>query len=127
MKLILTKEEIDKVFLDILCNGGIGYLASSEVEIEYLQEEYKKVKSDGDCYEDVLLKIINSGGKLFFIDTDGGEFSRTLSKESLTEALTNIEDLHFCQLVLESLNEQSDAETGYNLIQFILYDNLIFG
>lgn len=127
MKLVLTKEERDSVLLDILCNGGISYLASLEVELEYSPEHYKGAKKEGDCYEDVLLKIINSGGKLEFVDQDGGEFSKTLTKESLKQALTNVEDKQFCQLVLDSLNEQSDAETGYNLIQFILYGELIFG
>lgn len=127
MKLVLTKEERDKVLLDILSNGGINYLASSEVDMQYSREHYQGAKKDGDCYEDVLLKIINSGGKLEFIDSDGGEYTKILTKESLKQALTNIEDLHFCKLVLESLNEESDAETGYNLIQFILYGELIFG
>lgn len=127
MKLVLTKEERDKVLYDILCNGGLSYLRSSDVTLDYSDEHYKGVRKEGDCFEDVLLKIINSGGKLEFIDHDGGEFTRTLTRESLKQALTNVEDKHFCQLVLESLDEQSDAETGYNLIQFIIYGKLIFG
>lgn len=127
MKLVLTKEERDKVLLDVLCNGGIGYLGSSEIDMEYSREHYKGVKKEGDNYEDVLLKIINSGGKLEFVDIDGGEYSKTLTKESLKQALTNIEDKHFCKLVLESLNDESDAETGYCIIQFILYGSIIFG
>jgi hypothetical protein len=127
MKLVLTKEERDKVLYDILCNGGIGYLASSDVELTYNDKHYKGVRKEGDCYEDVLLKLINSGNKLVFIDHDGGDFSKTLTRETLKQALTNVEDPHFCKLVLESLNGDSDAETGYNLIQFILYGKIIFG
>lgn len=127
MKLVLTQEERDKVLLDILCNGGLDYLRSSDVEMNYSPQDYKKAKQSGDCYEDVLLRIINNGDKLEFVDMDGDEYSKTLTKELVEQSLTNVEDNHFCQLVLESLNEQSDAETGYNLIQFILYGKLIFG
>ena len=85
MKLSLSKEERDKVLLDILCNGAVGYLASSGVEMEYSDEDYKKHREKGDCYEDVLMKIINSGGKLEFVDTEGDE-SKTLTAQSLETA-----------------------------------------
>jgi len=127
MKLVLTKVEQDKVLLDILCNGAIGFLNSSEITMDYSNELYKSLKQTGDNYEDVLLKIINAGGKLKFIDADSGDYSKNLTKESLNEALTNIENIDFCNYVLASLSEQSDAETGFCLIQFILYGELIFG
>lgn len=126
MKLSLSKEERDKVLLDILCNGAIGYLASSGVEMEYSDEDYKKERKQGDCYEDVLLKIINSGGKLEFVDTEGDE-SKTLTAKSLETALTEIENQDFADYVLTLLKEEGDAETGLCALQFILYDEIIFG
>lgn len=128
MKLVLTKVEREQVLLDILANGGISYLDSSGVEMDYSRTHYKGAKKEGDCHEDVLLRIINSGGKLEFVDVEcDGEYSKTLTKESLKQALTSIEDKDFISYVLDSLRGQSDAETGYCLIQYILYGEVIFG
>jgi len=126
MKLSLSKEEINKVFLDVLCNGAIGFLAQSDVEMTYSDEDYQKVRENGDCYEDVLLKIINTGGKLEFVDTEGDE-SKTLTLEVLTKALTNIENQDFADYVLTLLKEEGDAEIGLCVLQYILYDDVIFG
>lgn len=128
MKLVLTKVEREQVLLDILANEGINYLANSGVEMGYSRTHYNKVKKEGDCHEDVLLRILNSGGKLEFVDVeDDGDFSRTLTKESLKQAFTDIKDKEFIGYVLDSLKEQSDAEIGYWLIQYILYGEVVFG
>jgi len=126
MKLSLNKEERNKVILDVLCNGAIGFLEQSGVEMTYSDQDYKKTRVKGDCYEDVLLKILNSGGKLEFIDNEGDE-SKTLTDEVLTKALTNIENQDFADYVITLLKEEGDAETGLCVLQFILYDEVIFG
>lgn len=125
MKLALTLGERNKVMLDILCNGAISFLAQSDVDMEYSLVEYKNLKKEGMSYEEVLLELINSGGKLDFIDSEG-EFSSSITSKSLEKCLTNIIDEFLIENVLTLLNESGDAENGLIVLQFILYNEVIF-
>jgi hypothetical protein len=126
MKLKLNKEEIKSVILDILCNSGISML--DFITVDYSQEHYHKVKADGDCFEDVLYKILEDGGILEFIDDEyDGDYSRDLTMGLINQRLNEIDSVDFTELITTSLNEESDALTGYELIQWFLYGESIFG
>lgn len=126
MKLQLNKEEIKTVILDILCNGGISML--DFLTVDYSQEHYNKVKSEGDCFEDVLYKILEDGGKLKFIDDEyDGDYDKDLTMDLIEIRLSEIDNSDFIEAVLVSLRGESDALTGYELIQWFLYRESIFG
>jgi len=128
MKITLNKEEIQTVLEDALCNGGLSCLGDSGIELDYKKTDYIEHKETGDCYETVLMKMLNNGKALSFIDEEcDGEYSVDLTLKLATERLTDITDKHLSDTVKRMLDEESDAEDGYVLIQFILYNEVIFG
>ena len=128
---ILTNEQKLNFLHSALCNGGLSELQYSGIELDYLATEYDKAKKDlkskgeSPCYEDVLIQILNNGGELIFKDVECNDTytnSITLQKvyDNVSKAPQNT--------LLDYLNENDDAESGYLLIQAILYDGeIIFG
>lgn len=128
MKIVLTQEEKDKVVLDILCNGAIGFLRQSGVNLEYSDLEYQDLRQKGDCFEDVLMRILNQGDGLQFTDEEGdGEYSVLLTKELVSERFDTLDDADFTRNVQTILDETGDAENGLEVLQFLLYGESIFG
>lgn len=126
MKLKLNKEEIKEVILDILCNGGVSML--DFITVDYSQEHYQKLRDKNDSFEDVLYKILEDGGKLKFIDEEyDGDYNKDLTMDLIELRLEEIDNPDFIELLLTSLKEESDALTGYELIQWFLYKEVIFG
>lgn len=126
MKVILNKEEIKTVILDILCNGGISML--DFLTVDYSQEHYNKVKQPNDCFEDVLYRILEDKGTLKFIDNEyDGDYDKDLTMDLIELRLAELDDANFTEDILTSLKGESDACTGYNLIQWFLYKEVIFG
>tara|TARA_R110000782_G_scaffold178772_2_gene269627 strand:+ start:3237 stop:3614 length:378 start_codon:yes stop_codon:yes gene_type:complete len=125
MKVVLNKEEIKEVILDILCNGGLSYL---EFEMDYNEDHYNKVKQQGDSFEDVLYRILEDKGKIKFIDEEyDGDYTKDLTMDLIEIRLSELDDKDFIENILTSLKEESDAETGYSLIQFFLYGEVNLG
>jgi hypothetical protein len=126
MKVVLNKEEIKSVILDVLCNGGVSML--DFITVDYDDKHYKKVRQDSDCFEDVLYKILEDGGTLKFIDEEyDGDYTVDLTMKLIEQRLNEIDNSDFTELLLSSLREESDALTGYELIQWFLYKEIIFG
>lgn len=126
MKIQLNKEEIKTVILDILCNGGISML--DFMTVSYNQEHYNKVKAKCSSFEDVLYKILEDRGTIIFTDLEyDGEYSVDLTMDLINQRLNEIDSTEFAELITTSLNEESDALTGYELIQWFLYGESIFG
>lgn len=129
MTLQLTSQDIQKVLMDVLCNGGVSFLHSSGIDLELDDDIYKKHKQSGDCIEDVMMKMLNSGEAISFVDSedDDSEYTKDLTLELATERLSNITDEHFLQCVKNVIEDNGDAEDGFAIIQFIIYGEVIFG
>lgn len=126
MKITLNKEEIKAVILDILSNGGVSML--DFLTIEYDKDHYNKVKQQSDCFEDVLYRILEDKGTLKFIDDEyDGDYNADLTMDLIELRLAELDDKDFIEDILTSLREESDACTGYNLIQWFLYKEVVFG
>ncbi|WP_300571210.1 hypothetical protein [Flavobacterium sp.] len=133
MNLQLTSEEIDAVILSILCNGALSFASQSGLDYDYDRQHYKAIKEANpilNCYEDVLLGMLKDGGKIQIIDQEGGEdseYNKDLTLKLATEQLSNVTDPEFAEYVITSVREEGDAETDYSILQFILYDEIVFG
>ena len=125
MKLQLTEEEIKAVTLSILCNGALSFAQQSGIDYDFDRKHYNKIKEEcpafNSCYEDILYAMIADGGKIEFIDTedDDSEYTKDLTMELLKEKLGNIENQAFADEVMTVLND-------YSVLQYILYDEIVF-
>jgi hypothetical protein len=133
MKLILEKEEMLEVIHSALSNGGLTDLDYSGVEIDVSQSDYseakenlkKRLKRLGKesiiTIEDVWVEILRMGKPLEFND-DGKSVSFDLNK-----AMSILDKEPAIRLILEFREGQDDSITGYNLLQYCLYGELIYG
>ena len=129
MKLKLTQEEVEAVLLDCFCNGGLDELYSSGVDYSYNKEKYEQFKVVDGCYEDNLISLLKNGGRLKFIDFEGGGDVYFLTMDSAKEKLSEIENVVIIERVQDILSENgaADAFHGWEILQFILFGEIIFG
>ena len=129
MKLNLTQQEIETVLLDCFCNGGLGELYQSGVDYTYNKEKYQQFKVEGACYEDNLLNLLKNGGRLKFVDVEGDNEVFFLTLNSAKEKLTEIEDANIIEKVKDILSENGNADAwhGYEILQFVLFGEIIYG
>ena len=74
MEIRLTKQETEQYFYNALCNG-LSYLGDYGLKLLYDERDYdtardnlKQQVQETVCYEDVLMEILRSGGKLTLVD-----------------------------------------------------------
>lgn len=130
MKLQLEQKEIEAVLLDCFCNGGLSELYHSGIDYTYNKAKYDKFRVDGHFYEDNLINLLKGGGRLKFIDMEDEDNTVFLTMELAQERLTNIENKTVIESILKIVDEDNynaDAWDGYNVIQYLLYNDIIFG
>ena len=129
MKLQLTQQEIETVLLDCFCNGALGELNASGIDYVYNKEKYQQFKVDGAYYEDNLLNLLKNGGRLKFVDVEGDNEVFFLTLNSAKEKLTEIEDANIIEKVKDILSENGNADAwhGYEILQFVLFGEVIYG
>ena len=128
MTLNLNPQEIDQVILSILCNGALSFASQSGLDYDFDRKEYNAHKEGNQCHEDVLLAMLKSGGKIEFIDVEGdGDYNKDLTMALINEKLSSITNEDFATEVKTILDEIGDAENDYSALQYILYDDVIFG
>jgi len=130
MKLILEKEEALAIIHSALCNGGLSELRYSGVVLDVSKEDYQQAKQellDGGekdiCREDVWVQILRAGKPLQFLDEEGDE-AQEFNLDKAIEEMSKEEALDVVNCIKE---EQDDAYTGTELLQFCLYGEVIFG
>lgn len=130
MKLILEKEEALTIIHSALCNGGLSELRYSDVVLSVNKEDYQQAKQeliDGGietiCIEDVWVQILRAGKPLQFFD-EGCEEAQEFNLDKAIEEMSKEEALDVVICIKE---EQDDAYTGFELLQFCLYGEVIFG
>ena len=132
MKIVLEEKESEEIFYNAMCNG-LGYLGGYGLSLDYLSKDYKKAKnalvkeSVGKtvCFEDVLMKILKTGGKLKFINMSpvDGEYTRTISLKEVHERV----QLSPANHLLDMINECDDAITADCILQSVIYKEVVFG
>jgi hypothetical protein len=133
MEIKLTRDEVKEILFSALCNGGIQLLRGAGVELGYSIRDYHHAKdtllkqkpSEQISYEDVLIQILEEGKELRLVDEEGsGEYTRRFNLE---QAITNLSKKEAAKDVIETLNEEDDACTAYSILQYVAYNEVIFG
>lgn len=131
MKLILEKDEALTIIFSALCNGGLSDLSSCGVQLNVSDKDYAKAKAElkktkkneGICMEDVWVQILRSGKALQFRDHEGEEDVEF----TLEKAMEEMGKEDAMDDVLTTKNEEDDATTGFNLLQYCMYGEVIYG
>jgi hypothetical protein len=129
MKLQLEQKEIEAVLLDCFCSGGLSELNSSGIDYCYNQKNYEKFAISGQYYEDNLINLLKGGGRLKFVDMEDKDNVVFLTMELAQKQLSNIENKTVIESILkmDEDNYNADAWDGYNVLQYLLYNDIIFG
>jgi hypothetical protein len=124
MKIILTQEESENFFHTALCNS-LGYIEGYGLELDYKKQDYQsaKEKLTNPCCEDVLMQILKDGNKLTLIDLECEEYTKSITLDDVHKYVQEMPFNHLCNMI----NEDDDAETGDVLIQYVFYQEIVFG
>lgn len=141
MKLILTDKDVERLIYNAFVDGGLNEFGHSDIELKFFNGDYEKAKNilkadttrkDTICYEDVLVQLFKDG-KLVFIDHNDGkkyEFTPAFVTSNLTDLLSSDEpNEQAIEEVLSSLKEDGDADawTHYNILQWAMFKELVYG
>lgn len=129
MKLNLEQKETEAVLLDCFCNGGLSELYQSGIDYTYNKAKYDKFRIDGCSYEDNLINLLKGGGRLKFVDMEDEDNIVFLTMELAQKQLSNIENKTVIESILkmDEYSYNADAWDGYNVLQYLLYNDIIFG
>lgn len=138
MTVTLTPQESEEYFFNALCNGLGYYLGNYGQTLSFDDNEYDLAKDsylakltlNGEvdqphavAYEDVLMEMLRMGYNLEFIDSDDDSLTKTLTLEMIHNRVQNAPFEHLSNMI----NENDDAETADVIIQWTLYEEIIFG
>ena len=132
MQLILTSKEVEKALYESLCNG-LNCLQGSGLYLECKDADYDKAKAEltkfgtrtSPCFEDVLMQMLKMKLPLWFEDKVGNEKNAYLT---LTKAKKHFKNPKAMKVLIDTLspNGNSDAITAYNLLQYALFNELLY-
>lgn len=132
MKIILNDNEVKHIIHDAFCNstGVYGALEITYDDVDY-EEAKKALKENKEpslfgsgCIEDVWLKMLEMGKTLYLVDTESME-KEAFNYESIKENLSS-GDEHLAKMIMESLEEEGDADTADNLLQYMVYGDIVY-
>ena len=119
---MLTKKESEDLFFNSLCNS-LGHVSVYGLDLRYDEELYRKLRKEGDSFEDVLMSILRGGGTLTLIDTEGETYNSTITLQDVHTRVCNTPFRH----LVNAINEEDDAETGDAILQTVFFKEVIFG
>ncbi len=130
MKIILENNEKDNLFFLCLSDGGLVMLEENGIILTYSDSSYKKaVKSFKEKYgeeelthEGVLLEMMKIGYGLNFKDYEKDEYNVVLNYDDMLNAFDKVDT----RVLLRMFDEFYDGYDAFNLLQCILYGELIF-
>jgi len=130
MKIQLTTQEAEQHFHNALCNG-LEWISNYGLNLKYDKQKYQEAKATLQtqsptstiCYEDVLMEILKSGGKLTLVDTEGDEESVSITISDVHERVSKTPVDH----LLNALTENDDAETADVIIQTVFLNDVVYG
>jgi hypothetical protein len=127
MKLVVQFDkdyEKELVFYDALCNG-LGALRGYGIEIGYDLDLFRKAKenlSSSACYEDILIRILQDGGKLFSIDHESGEYDYSISIKDVHERIPLVPN----HILMDYIQKRDDVDSADVVLQTVFFKEVIF-
>ena len=121
MEIKLSPQESEDLFFDALCNS-LGEFSYYDLELEYDEAHFDKVKKRDDCYEDVLMAILRDGGTLRIVDHNG-DYNAEITLKDVHDRVS-LTPMHH---LLDAINERGDAITGDCILQSVFFKDVIFG
>ena len=129
MKIMLNESESEEYFYNALCNGLKELCHYNGLLIYYDALEYSRAKEkllrneDVVCFEDVLMEILRSGGKLTILDEEGGYYTRSIELKDVHERVQKTKPSH----LMDMIEERDDAITADVILQSVFFKDIIFG
>jgi len=125
-----TNEEIEKIFFSALCDGthylgGYG-LSGPEVDNELYFAAKSKLEAEGKdtCQEDIWMQALKDGACLTIFDEEGdGEYTSSITIQDVYERVPMCREKE----LLNIHNEEYDAEDADVLIQYVFFQEIVFG
>lgn len=126
----LNHDDIVAILSDLNCDCHFGM---DKVD----GEKYHDV--EGDCYEDILARHLLDGGNIVIIDNDAdgvayGKLPQKFGADDEVEYTVSYQDFinglqceEAFPYVVDIINENGDYWTSYNLIQCVLFGEIIYG
>lgn len=125
----LSPEQAEEIFFNALCDGMWAF-PSYGIELKYSEEEYqaceKKLKQLGNslpCYEDVFMEMLRSGKEIRLFDTEDAVDDGIWTLERVHELVQKAPQDAF----LNMLNEEYDSGDADVILQYVAYEDVIFG
>lgn len=131
MKVLLEKEEAEKLFHNALCGVyGSGYWGGYGLSFEYDRDQYRLIsegiKAGGKrpCHEDVLLGMLKAGGELSVKDHEcDGSYDKTITLKDIHEKIGSAD----VQRILAVTNGTGDVVDDDCVLQNLFFGEVIFG
>ena len=126
----LTEDFKKEIIFNALCNG-LGQLQCYGLNLLWSDEDYTEAKKSyyqrtqrisGACYEDILMELLEMKKRVVFEDLETGEFFDL----KLSDALTNLDNLPIW-VIVQILEENDDGETADIVLQYCLFNEVVFG
>lgn len=126
----LTEDFKKEIIFNSLCNG-LGQLQCYGLNLLWSDEDYTEAKKSyyqrtqrisGACYEDILMELLEMKKRVVFEDLETGEFFDL----KLSDALTNLDNLPIW-VIVQILEESDDGETADIVLQYCLFNEVVFG
>ena len=132
MQILLTPQESEDFFHRALCNAvGTGYMEGYGLNFTYNATDYEKAKEtlktqsiSAPAWEDVLMQILRQGDVLLVEDYEcDGEYNVDITLDMVHDRVRNAPQEH----LMNMYNEDDDAETADVILQWVAYQEIIFG
>lgn len=130
MKIILTNQECEDLFVNALCLGMIQMLGH-DISVCYDQKDYARAarklralnNGRSQPFESVLMQILRNGGMIRFVDEQVEEYSTSITLDTI---YSRMPDVPF-RYLSDSILERDDSDTADAILQYIAYGEIIFG
>lgn len=122
MKIILEPQESEKIFYDALCNALVQIESSYGIFLYYEEDDYDNTREEGDCFEDVLMKMLKNGNPIT-IKTNGYTQDYPITIQDVHTRVQNTPNVHLMDAILE----RGDVCTYDEILQTVFFNEVIFG
>jgi hypothetical protein len=128
-----TRDEKLKLVYDCLCSG-VPTLAYAGFTLRTKDGQYETARQnlisggmaeDRICIEDVQTQILRDGGELTFIDTEDGNKRTRLTMELIDQNWPKLSKQS--RNMVNYISENYDAEDTDNILQVLLFGEVVYG